>query len=160
MGNFCVFYLYQRTKKRAHARKKTAFIPLPKRLGYSLSYDKIVNGKQVIRNDIIPIIRITVRENEEMVLKGTVKLSNMIPVPENAIFDYDIDGEENEQYKALVRKEYEVLKQKEKKLLKNAKCLYKQKTKEDILYVGENTNKKPGYLSATIDFKYAEQVYI
>lgn len=126
----------------------------PKRTDY-----KIVDGKQVIRNDIIPIIRITVRENEEMVLKGTVKLSNMIPVPEKAIFDYDIEREENEQYKALVRKEYEVLKQKERKILKNAECLYRQKTKEDILYSGENAKKKPGYLNATIDFEYAEQMH-
>ena len=155
----CFIYIREQKSGLTPAKKRHSSRYL-RGWGILLSYDKIVNGKQVIRNDIIPIIRITVRENEEMVLKGTVKLSNMIPVPENAIFDYDIDGEENEQYKALVRKEYEVLKQKEKKLLKNAKCLYKQKTKEDILYVGENTNKKPGYLSATIDFKYAEQVYI
>ena len=126
----------------------------PKRTDY-----KIVNGEQIIRNDIIPIIRIAVRENEEMRLKGTVKLSNMIPVPEKAILDYDIAGEENEQYKALVEKEYEVLKQKERRILRNAECLYKQKTKEDILYSGENANKKPGYLNATIDFKYAEQMH-
>lgn len=126
----------------------------PKRTDY-----KIVNGEQIIRNDIIPIIRIAVRENEKMRLKGTVKLSNMIPVPEKAILDYDIAGEENEQYKALVEKEYEVLKQKERRILRNAKCLYKQKTKEDILYSGENANKKPGYLNATIDFKYAEQMH-
>ena len=54
----------------------------PKRTDY-----KIVNGEQIIRNDIIPIIRIAVRENEKMRLKGTVKLSNMIPVPEKAILD-------------------------------------------------------------------------
>lgn len=126
----------------------------PKRTDY-----KVVNGKQIIRNDIIPIIRIVVQENEEMRLKGTVKLSNMIPVPEKAIFDYDIEREENEQYKALIEKEYAVLKQKERKILKNAELLYRQKTKEDILYSGENANKKPGYLSATINFKYAEQMH-
>lgn len=126
----------------------------PKRTDY-----KVVNGKQIIRNDIIPIIRIVVQENEEMRLKGTVKLSNMIPVPEKAIFDYDIEKEENEQYKALIEKEYAVLKQKERKILKNAELLYRQKTKEDILYSGENANKKPGYLSATINFKYAEQMH-
>lgn len=126
----------------------------PKRTDY-----KVVNGKQIIRNDIIPIIRIVVQENEEMRLKGTVKLSNMIPVPEKAIFDYDVEREENEQYKALIEKEYAVLKQKERKILKNAELLYRQKTKEDILYSGENANKKPGYLSATINFKYAEQMH-
>lgn len=126
----------------------------PKRTDY-----KVVNGKQIIRNDIIPIIRIVAQENEEMRLKGTVKLSNMIPVPEKAIFDYDIEREENEQYKALIEKEYAVLKQKERKILKNAELLYRQKTKEDILYSGENANKKPGYLSATINFKYAEQMH-
>lgn len=126
----------------------------PKRTDY-----KVVNGKQIIRNDIIPIIRIVVQENEEMRLKGTVKLSNMIPVPEKAIFDYDIEREENEQYKALIEKEYAVLKQKERKILKNAELLYRQKTKEDILYSGENANKKPGYLSATINFKYSEQMH-
>ena len=120
---------------------------------------KVVNGRRLIRSDIPTIIRIAVQENGEMKLKGTVKLSNMIPVPESAIFNYEIAMEEDEYYKALVEKEYEVLKQKKRKILKNAERLYNQKTKEDILYSGENASKKPGYLNATVDFKYAEQMY-
>ena len=75
---------------------------------------KIVDGCRVIRNDIIPIIRI-------------------------------------------VTKEYIILKQKKEKILKNAKRLYRQKTCEHEIYTGNI--HKPGYLSATVDFKYAEQMH-
>ena len=34
-----------------------------------------------------------------------------------------------------------------------------KKTKESILYAGGNAEKRPGYLDATIDFKYAEKMH-
>lgn len=118
---------------------------------------KIVDGCRVIRNDIIPIIRIAFEEDGCLRLKGTLKLSNMIPVPADKISYYDIEAEDDEYYKALVTKEYIILKQKKEKILKNAKRLYRQKTCEHEIYTGDV--HKPGYLSATVDFKYAEQMH-
>lgn len=123
----------------------------PKRSDY-----KLVNGIECIRPDILTIIRIPVEENGELKLKGTLKLSNMIPVSSNMITFYNIDEEEDYGYKSLVSKEYEVLKRKKSKILKNAKMLYHQKTHENEIFTEK---PKPGYLAATIDFKYAEQMH-
>lgn len=119
-----------------------------------------VNGRKTIRRDVIPIIRLIVEsENGELELKGKLKFSSMIPVPDNVITYYDISQETNEDYRMLLEKEYEFIKSNQDKIKRNARVLYNQKTKEDILYSGENANKKPGYLNATIDFKYAEQMH-
>nr|WP_288631234.1 type III toxin-antitoxin system ToxN/AbiQ family toxin [uncultured Blautia sp.] len=119
-----------------------------------------VNGIRTIRRDIVPIIRIiTENEDGEVELKGKLKFSNMIPVPDNVITYYNISQENNENYKILVEKEYEFILSNQDKIRRNAQILYNQKTKEDILYSDENANKKPGYLNATIDFKYAEQMH-
>lgn len=119
-----------------------------------------VNGRRAIRRDIIPIIRIIVEnENGELELKGKLKFSSMIPVPDNVITYYDISQETNEDYRILLEKEYEFIKSHQDMIKRNARVLYNQKTKEDILYSEENASKKPGYLSATIDFKYAEQMH-
>lgn len=119
-----------------------------------------VNGIRTIRRDIVPIIRIiTENEDGEVELKGKLKFSSMIPVPDNVITYYNISQEINQNYKILVEKEYEFILSNQDKIKRNAQILYNQKTKEDILYSGENANKKPGYLNATIDFKYAEQMH-
>ena len=106
-----------------------------------------VNGRKTIRRDVIPIIRLIVEsENGELELKGKLKFSSMIPVPDNVITYYDISQETNEDYRMLLEKEYEFIKSNQDKIKRNARVLYNQKTKEDILYSGENANKKPGYL--------------
>lgn len=102
---------------------------------------------------------ITENEDGEVELKGKLKFSSMIPVPDNVITYYNISQESNENYKILVEKEYEFILSNQDKIRRNAQILYNQKTKEDILYSCENANKKPGYLNATIDFKYAEQMH-
>jgi hypothetical protein len=50
------------------------------------------NGVQKIRGSIIPIIRITSQSSSgELELKGTLKLSNMIPVPASELTLYDVE---------------------------------------------------------------------
>lgn len=114
--------------------------------------------KKIIRKSIIPIIRIVVKDkygNPE--LKGTLKVSNMIPVPPGAITYYDISKESDSNYKILVKKEYEFIKKNKNMILKNATVLYNQKTKESSLFL--DSKKKPGYLATVVDFKYAEQMH-
>ena len=114
------------------------------------------NGK-AIRKSIIPIIRIVVSNAQgNLELKGTLKLSNMIPVPDTMLKYYNFASETDTNYKILIEKEYDFIKKNKKLILKNATILYKQKTKEKELY---NTNTKtPGYLKTVVDFKYAEEI--
>ena len=87
------------------------FAPLssPKSTDY-----KIVNGEQQIRRSTIPIIRIIIPdENNLPELKGTIKLSNMIPVPNSEIFSYDVTEEPRRNYQILVEKEIEFISNKE-----------------------------------------------
>ena len=131
------------------------YVPLssPKDTGYT-----IINGSKVIRKSIIPIIRIiSDDEHGTPELKGTLKFSNMIPVPDNSITYYDIGQETDNDYKILVQKEYDFIKKNQKNILKNASVLYKQKTKDlELFPKGE---KRPGYLDHVVDFKYAEQMH-
>lgn len=120
--------------------------------------DYVDKEKNIIRKSIIPIIRI-ISQNKNGVaeLKGTLKFSSMIPVPQTAITYYDIAKETDEDYKILVEKEYDFIKKNKEKILKNASVLYNQKTKELQLYPAGT--KKPGYLGSVVNFKYAEHVH-
>lgn len=118
----------------------------------------ITDSNKSIRKSIIPIIRIVVTNTKgNLELKGTLKLSNMIPVPDTMITYYDFTKETDINYKILMEKEYEFIKKNKKLILKNASILYNQKTKEYELY--SNNHKKPNYLKMVIDFKYAEEIY-
>lgn len=115
----------------------------------------LVDGKKVVRKSIIPIIRMTSTNSAgEPELKGTLKLSNMIPVPESELTLYDMDGEQDSNYKILLEKEWAFIRSNVQLIFKNAKILYNQKTKASMLYPDGNA---PRYLTAAIDFKYAEQ---
>lgn len=118
----------------------------------------IKEGRRVIRPSVIPIIgMISIDVNGKRELKGTLKFSNMIPVPNDVITYYDISQEVNKDYKILVEKEYEFIKKNRSQIVKNAFVLYNQKTKESLFYT--DGKKKPGYLKNVVDFKYAEQKY-
>ena len=119
---------------------------------------KIENSKRVIRKSIVPIIRMVAQgKDNALELKGTIKLSNMIPVPQPMLLYYDFSRESDINYKIWVEKEYDFIRKNEKMITGNAKVLYSQKTKEGVLYA--NNAKKPGYLSSTIDFNYAEEIH-
>lgn len=101
------------------------YIPLssPKNSDYRLE-----NGVQKIRGSIIPIIRITSQSSSgELELKGTLKLSNMIPVPASELTLYDMEHEQDLFYKSLIQKEMLFIRKNKNKIIQNAKILYKQK---------------------------------
>ena len=79
------------------------YIPLssPKNSDY-----RVENGIRKIRGSIIPIVRITSQSSSgELELKGTLKLSNMIPVPASELTLYDMEHESDLFYKSLIHKE-------------------------------------------------------
>ena len=81
---------------------------------------------------------------------GTLKLSNMIPVPESELTLYDLDNEPDLSYKDLVEKEVRFINRHTKEILKNASIIYRQK---------EHGSDKIGYLKSTLDFKNIEKAH-
>ena len=120
------------------------YIPLssPKNSDYRME-----NGVQKIRGSIVPIIRITSQSSSgELELKGTLKLSNMIPVPASELTLYDVEHEQDLFYKALIHKEMLFIRKNKNKIVQNAKILYKQK---------KENNPAIGYLKSTVDFTWS-----
>jgi protein AbiQ len=124
------------------------YIPLssPKNSDYQME-----NGVQKIRGSIVPIIRITSQSSSgELELKGTLKLSNMIPVPASELTLYDVEHEQDLFYKALIHKEMLFIRKNKNKIVQNAKILYKQK---------KENNPAIRYLKSTVDFSLLEQMH-
>ena len=124
------------------------YIPLssPKNSDYRME-----NGVQKIRGSIVPIIRITSQSSSgELELKGTLKLSNMIPVPASELTLYDVEHEQDLFYKALIHKEMLFIRKNKNKIVQNAKILYKQK---------KENNPAIRYLKSTVDFSLLEQMH-
>ena len=103
------------------------YIPLssPKNSDYRME-----NGVQKIRGSIVPIIRITSQSSSgELELKGTLKLSNMIPVPASELTLYDVEHEQDLFYKALIHKEMLFIRKNKNKIVQNAKFCINRKRK-------------------------------
>ena len=103
------------------------YIPLssPKNTDY-----QIENGVRKIRGSIIPIIRITSKSSSgDLELKGTLKLSNMIPVPASELTLYDIEHESDLFYKSLINKEMLFIRKNKNKIIQNAKFFTNRKRK-------------------------------
>lgn len=77
-----------------------------------------------VRKSIIPIIRIISNDEttNSQILKGTLRLSNMIPVPENELILYEQKYEKNKNYRILIEKQLEFI-SKNKDLIKKSKTI-------------------------------------
>lgn len=141
-------------KTRKHTRKYIGtvlningfnyYIPLssPKDNDY---YDK---ERTKIRKSIIPIIRVTEsKQNGILKLDGTLRVSNMIPVPITEIIPYLISEEKDEKYRDLILAEIRFIRKNTKLIVKYANILYKQKDK----------NQDIPYIKNTLDFKLLEE---
>ena len=123
------------------------YIPMssPKDTDYQVAGDH-----KVIKKSIVPIIRIVVKnsvgENE---LKGTLRISHMIPVPDSELELYDLEHEPDEKYKDLVQDEIIFIRKNQQKIVGNAKLLYKQK---------DNQDETAGYVKHALDFKSLEKL--
>lgn len=137
-----------------HRDEHNYFIPFssPKKTDYIRSAD----GLMEIRKSIVPIVRMVTTDtlSGQIELKGTLRISNMIPVPDTELTPYDLSAETDANYKQLVSKELKFIGQNEKQILKSAAVLYNQKTQADRLFA---SGKAPAYLDHVVDFKYAEK---
>lgn len=115
------------------------YIPMssPKKSDY-LDFEK-----KIIRKDTKTIIRI----HDDGRLYGTLRISNMIPVPITELEPYIISNESDLKYKEVILGELRYINNNSNKIVKYAKTVYNQKTKElDI-----------GYIKNTVDFKLLEE---
>ena len=87
------------------------------------------------------------------VLLGTIKLNNMIPVPDSEINEYDRDNESDLKYKNLIDDELLWIQRNNTSILKAAKLLYNLKRNE---FANLNESNKKFYESI-IPFAEAEK---
>jgi len=106
-----------------------------------------LNGKKVIRKDSIIVIRMVVKGT----LKGTLQIGTMIPVPDKALIQYNLEDEQDISYKELVQDEIIFIRKNANRIIKTAKLLYSKKTK--------GTHKNP-VIDKVLDFKSIEEYSI
>jgi len=104
-----------------------------------------VDGVKTIKKDSMPIIRIIVENNE---LKGTLRFSNMFPAPDKVLTYYNINNENDINYKILIIKELVFINSIAEKIRKHAKVIYTQKI---------NNYEHFHYIKNTVDFKLLEK---
>lgn len=121
------------------------YIPMssPKKSDYQAA------GKnKVIKKSIVPIIRIVVKNSQGVKeLKGTLRISHMIPVPESELELYDMEHETDLVYKDLVQNEVIFIRRNKTKIENNARLIYKQKSEKDT---------SAGYVKSALDYKALE----
>ena len=109
----------------------------------------LMRGHKVIRNSILPIIRMVETDKfGKRHLLGTIKLGNMIPVPPDKLLCYDLDNETDSDYKNLILKETRFINRNEETIISYAETLYKEKV------YGKSTK---GYIANTFNFPIFEQ---
>ena len=115
------------------------YIPMssPKKSDY-LDFDK-----KIIRNDTKTIIRI----HEGNRLYGTLRISNMIPVPITELQPYTIADEVDLKYREVILGELRYINTNSYKIIKYVKNVYNQKIKK----------KNIGYINNTVNFKLLEE---
>ena len=103
------------------------YIPMssPKKSDY-IDYEK-----RIIRKDTKTIIRI---DNGNR-LYGTLRISNMIPVPITELEPYMIETEQDRKYKEVILGELRYINNNVEKITKNAKIVYNQRIKNENISI-------------------------
>ena len=105
--------------------------------------DYIDKKNKIIRKDTKTIMRIYERNH----LYGTVRISNMIPVPITELEPYIISNEKDLKYKNVILSEIRYINKNSEKIIKNAKLVYNQNIKKEDI----------GYIKNTVDFNLLEE---
>lgn len=120
---------------RAHKRKYVGVVFQIFDYSYfaPFSSPKVKDFKKdgTIKKDSIFVLHMTKDSTYgEKQLLGTIKLMNMIPVPEQCVETYLIEDEGDEQYKQLVADELKWIQKNQTKILSKARALYYFKKNE------------------------------
>lgn len=93
-------------------------------------------GKKMIRKDAFLIFRIVSGTGDDRILRGTIRFANMIPVPESELILYDVNAEQDQNYKNLVLAELLYIRNNARKIEKRAATVYKKhksQNTEDVM---------------------------
>ena len=135
---------------RVHTRKYLGVVLSINSFNYYIPFsspkdtDYYDTEKRKIRKSVIPIIRMTEKDKDgNSKLYGTLRISNMIPVPITEITPYFVKDEQDINYKNLILSELRFIKKNTELIVKNANVLYKQKeNQQDIMYVKNSLDFK------------------
>lgn len=134
---------------RIHKRKYIGVVVTVNEFNYYIPMsspkksDYINIDKNIIRGDTKTIIRI----HEGRRLYGTLRISNMIPVPITELEPCIISSEDDSKYKEVILGELRYINTNSEKIIKYSKIVYDQKLK----------NIDIGYIKNTVDFKLLEE---
>ncbi len=134
---------------RTHERKYLGVVLTVNEFNYYIpmsspkNSDYIDINKKIIRKDTKTIIRIY----EGNRLYGTLRISNMIPVPITELEPYMVSNETDLKYKEVILGELRYINNNSNRIIKYAKTVYNQKIK----------NMDIGYIKNTVDFKLLEE---
>lgn len=148
--------LENKEESRKHTRKYIGvlieingykyFAPLssPKKSDYQ-------NGK--IRDSSSIVLRMVKNYSTSPVLLGTIKINNMIPVPDTEIILYDYVAEKDIRYRKLIEDELDWINHNITMIRKVAKGVYKSKMNEKF----SRNDKNARYYDSITPFKDAEE---
>ncbi len=149
--------LSNKEKTRVHPRKYIGVILKVNNFNYfaPLSSPKPsdYNSNGSIKKSTYSILRITKTSKNKLVLIGTIKLNNMIPVPLSEINYYNTAEESDVKYKSLIFDELKWIKKNTDLIYKKAKYLYTIKINESTIINGNNMK----FLKSIMPFKEAEE---
>ena len=142
--------------KRNHTRKYMGIVIAMNGLNYYIPMSspketdyQIAGENKVIKKSIVPIIRIIEKSHGIKELKGTLRISHMIPVPETELLLYDLEHETDLDYKALVSSEIIFIRKNADKIRANAELIYKQKM---------NNDESAGYVKSALNYIELERL--
>lgn len=99
------------------------------------------------------VLRMIKKTKTKESLLGTIKLNNMMPVPNSEILPYDLSKEEDIKYKNLVIEELEWIQHNTRKIVRTATTLYYLKINENK----NKNNKNEKYFNSIMPFIVAEE---
>lgn len=136
--------------KRIHTRKYVGIVLTINNINYYVPMsspkesDYFDKERKKIRPSVNTIIRMVAKnKNQEPELRGTLRISNMIPVPIEEIIPYNINNESDEKYKDIIKDEIAFIREpaNENKIMAKAQLVYNQKSKQlDIKYLKNCVN--------------------
>lgn len=157
LREYCPNVYSNKMDTRVHTRKYLGvviklgefkyYIPMssPKDTDY-----QIAGNDKVIKKSIIPIVRMVVKNAKGIKeLKGTLRISHMIPVPDSELELYDIESELDLTYKDLINNEILFIRKNKEKIINNANVMYKQKI---------NNDQTAGYVKSALPFHELEKL--
>lgn len=98
----------------------------------------IINDNKIVRKDSLIVMRIVSGIGENKILKGTLQIGTMIPVPETEISLYNIKQENDLKYKELITEEIAYIRKNEHRIIKNANVLYSKRKSNDKSKIVQN----------------------